>query len=185
MSLYKIEDPILAGAPVAVTQVDSSTPRFPLGLIARGEDKTSGTARIGAGQFVYLQGSNAASVGMFVNYSANQAVLVGTGSTSSPGPLAVVCAVLTATSHYGWAQVQGLCDFARGTDSSVAAGAGVYIPAATDGIGVGPAATSDGVVLLGARVRNACFNASYTSSQSLSQSLYLMFPYVGGLTASQ
>lgn len=185
MSLFKITDPAVAGAP-AVTVVDT-TQRYPLGFIARGRDMSSGqsSANCGAGQFVYLQGSNAASAGQIVAYSGGQAVVIGTAATSSPSPLAVNCGVLSATSQYGWAMVQGKCDFGRGTDSSAAAGAAVYVPAATDGIGVTVAATSDGVVLLGACLRNIVFGAAYTSSQSLSQTYYLMFPRVGGLTASQ
>ena len=89
----------------------------------------------------------------------------------------VAGAGLSATSVYGWAMVQGLCDFGLGTNSSLAAGNGLYFAAGTAGVVVSN-------VVLGNRVIGAVAGNSYTSTQSLSQSYYLQFPAYGGLTAS-
>lgn len=175
MSTYKIVDPTVGVVPV--TQTDS-VQRFPLGYLARGADLGSQASSLnqGGGQFVYIQGSNASSAGVFVAISGNQAVLAGTVNSTSPSPVGVACAVLSATSQFGWAMVQGLCDFARGTNSSVAAGGPVYVAAGTAGI-------AGSVSALGNRIIGACFGASYTSSQSNSMSVYLQFPSVNQLTA--
>lgn len=173
MSLYKIIDPHIGALAVSDTH---STPQFPLGYFARAKDMSSGTAPAQGAGFVYIQGSNASSVGVFVAISGNQAVLAGTVNSTSPSPVGVAAAILSATSVYGWAQVQGLCDFARGTNSSVAAGGPVYVAAGTAGI-------AGSVSALGNRIIGACFGASYTSSQSNSMSVYLMFPCVNQLTA--
>lgn len=177
MSTFKIIEPSIGYVPV--TQVDTEQ-KHPLGFIARGADLATAvsSANQGAGQFIYLQGSNCSSAGRWVAISGNQAVLAGTVNSTSPSPLAVACGVLSATSQYGWAQIQGKCDFGLGTNSSIAAGNGIYFAAGTAGVVV----TN---VVAGNRVQGACFGASYTSSQSLSQSYFLNFPSYGVLTASQ
>jgi len=174
MSTFKIVDPLIGAQPV--TQVDT-VQRWPLGYVARGVDQGTGTGARAGGQFIYLQGSNCSSAGRWVAISGNQAVLAGTVNSTSPSPLAVACGVLSATSQYGWGMIQGPCDFGLGTNSSIAAGNGLYFAAGTAGVVV----TN---VVVGNRVQGACLGASYTSSQSLSQSYFLNFPSYGALTAS-
>lgn len=169
MSTYKIVDQAV-GAPSPVTQVDA-TQRFPLGFIARAADNS-----LGAAQFVYLQGSNVASVGQLVAISGNQAVLAGTVNSTAAGPVAVAAGVMSATNLYGWAQVQGICDFVKFTNSSVAAGAPVYMAAGTAGVVVTNVVAGNGI-------KGIVPTVSYTSSQTYGTA-HLMYPQVIGLTAS-
>lgn len=180
MSDFKIADPrIGVPQPVSATSTYATNELpFPLGMSARGIDQGSGTAApLGAGVFVYARGSNVASRGQFVHLQGNSAVLLAAANSASKFPVGVAAGVLSATNVYGWVQVQGLCDYARGTNSSIAAGIPLYIAAGTAGYLL----TNNvaGNMVLGVVAPN-----SYTSSQSQSLTVQLNYPRVVGLTAS-
>src|ERR1700742_2259736 len=101
MSKYMIIDPFIGNpSPASAT---ATSQQFALGLIARGEDKLTGASSLyrGAGEFVYAQGSNVASVGQFVMLSNNSAVLLASANSASAFPIAAgVPLYLAATAGY-------------------------------------------------------------------------------------
>jgi hypothetical protein len=171
MSRYVIVEHQL-GAPSPVSQTDS-VQRWPLGYQAKAVDNA-----IGAGEFVYAQGSNVASIGQFVQVQNNSAVLLGTVNSASHFPVGVAAGLLSATNAYGWVQVQGVCDYARGTNSSIGVGADLYIAAGTAGYLV----TN---VVTGNRVAGVVAPVSYTSSQSQALTVQLFEPYIAFLGDSR
>lgn len=181
---FKIADPLI-GAPLPVSETatygtgSTANPPipFPLGISVRAVDANTGSANIGAGVFVYARGSNVASIGQFVQLQGNSAVLAGTVNSASKFPIGVAAGVLSATNVYGWVQVAGMCDYARGTDSSIAAGKPLYLAAGTAGYLV----TN---VVNGNQVLGVVAPVSYTSSQSQSLTVQLNYPKLPGLTAS-
>jgi cell shape-determining protein MreC len=173
MSTFKIVEPeIGAPSPVSAT---ATVQGWPLGYLARAADQQTGSANFGAGQFIYCQGSNVASVGQFVQIQNNSAVLL-TNNISQKFPVGVAAGVLSATNVYGWVQVQGLCDYARGTNSSIAAGVALYGGSVN---GYVNSASVDGGFVLG-----LVAPVSYTSSQSQSLTVQLNFPVVHGSSAA-
>lgn len=178
ISQYKVIGPEVGG--VAVSDVDTFK-RFPLGFEVRGWRQATGSADSAfgaeAGVFKYAQGSNVSSAGQFVMHSAGSAVALAAANSASKFPVGVACAALSATGVYGWVQVEGPCDFARGTNSSIAAGVPLYIAAGTAGYLV----TN---VVAGNQVLGVVAPVSYTSSQSQSLSVQLNRPFLVGLTAS-
>lgn len=181
VSNYKITDAYIGVSPVSATYSSPAAAGVPLGYIARGADLGSGAsaANMGAGEFIFVQGSNCSSVGRWVQVAGNSAVLAGTVNSVAPAPLGIACAVLSATNIYGWAQIAGNCDFVLGTNSSIATNALLYIANGTAGVAV----TN---VVIGNRIINAQAGGfgSYTSSASLSQTVWLNRPYQNGITAS-
>jgi len=178
ISQYKLVGPNIGG--VAVSDIDTFK-RFPLGLEVAGCRAGSGTADTAFGQecgvFKYAQGSNIASAGQFAMLSAGSAVLLAAANSAAKWPVGVACAALTATSQYGWIQVEGPCDFARGTNSSIAAAVPLYIAAGSAGYLVTNVAAGNQVLGVMAPV-------SYTSSQSSALSVNLARPFLVGLSAS-
>jgi hypothetical protein len=178
ISQYKALDPAIGAG--ALSDIDT-VKRFPLGYEVQAVRVATGSADTvpgwEAGVFKYAQGSNVASVGQFVHLSQGSAVLLAAANSASKFPAGVACAVLGATSQYGWVQVEGPCDYARGTNSSIAAGVPLYIAAGTAGILV----TN---VVAGNQVLGAVAPASYTSSQSNSLTLQLARPHLVGVSAS-
>jgi len=170
---FVIADPSV-GAPSPIS-VSDSVQRWPLGAIANGVDVNTGTTNIGGGQFIYCQGSNVASSGQWVQIQNNSAVLL-TNNISQKFPVGVVGALLSATNCYGWVQVQGLCDYARGTNSSIAAGVALYGGSVN---GYVNSASVDGGFILG-----AICPVSYTSSQSNNMTVQLHYPVVHGSSAA-
>lgn len=176
---FKIADPLI-GVPLPVSETKTAATSnipFPLGMSVHAVDKQSGSGNLGAGVFVYARGSNVASVGQFVHLMGNSAVLLAAANSASKYPVGVAAGVLSATNVYGWVQVQGLCDYARGTNSSIAAGVPIYICAGSAGYLV----TN---VVNGNQVNGAVLPNSYTSSQSQSLTVQLNYPRVLGLSAS-
>lgn len=181
---FKIADPII-GAPIPVSETatygtgSTASPPipFPLGVSVRAVDQQTGSANLGAGVFVYARGSNVTTIGQFVQLQGNSAVLLGTVNSASKFPVGVAAGNLSATNVYGWVQVAGLCDYARGTNSSIAAGVPLYVAAGTAGYLV----TN---VVNGNQVLGAVLPNSYTSSQSASLTVQLNYPKLPGLTAS-
>lgn len=167
------------GLPGPVTATDSA-PRVPLGLRARAVDVsaiTSGGAPAAYGVFEYCRGSNIASKGQFCQINNGSAVLLDAANSASFFPIGVAAGVLSATNVYGWVQREGQCDYARGTNSAIAAGVPLYICAGTTGLLV----TN---VVAGNHVQGVVAPVSYTSSQSASLTVQLQNPFVVGLSAS-
>jgi hypothetical protein len=171
-----------AGAPGAMS--DTGTKQlWPLGYVARAEDKQTGASSLycGAGEFMYCAGSNVTAIGQFVmveqSPAGNTALLLASANSASKFPCGVAAGNLSATSVFGWVQIEGLCDYARGTNSSIAAGVTLYF-AATAGLLI----TNVGA---GSQVAGVVCPVSYTSSQSASLTVQLARPYIPGVTASQ
>ena len=173
MSNFVCMDPIL-GAPVA-----SQTGTVQQGVIGNYvdmDDNATGSTNMGAGQFVYVRGSNVASIGQFVHISNGSAVLLDSANSRAWWPIGVAAGVLSATNVFGWVQVQGLCDYATCSNTSVAAG--------TANLCLGSTAGQVGsVTALGSRIAGLAVPNSFTSSQ-VSLTVYLDFPKLIGITAS-
>jgi len=121
MANYVVIHPLGQG-PVTETH---GTPKFPLGMevVAFDRNRTAGNA---AGVFVYARGSNIASAGQFCHLVNGSAVLLASGNSASAYPVGVCPTVLGATSQYGWVQIQGFVDYARGTNVAPVAGVPVH-----------------------------------------------------------
>ncbi len=151
-----------------------------IGAIAYGVDRTAATSLGGgAGEFVYCRGSNAASIGAFVQIQNGSAVALAAANSASNFPIGVACAVLSATSQYGWVQIQGRVDYAQGTNTSAAAGVPRYICAGTAGIVVSN-------VVAGNRIQGLVvpYDQSGTKGTDGTCVFDLYRPFVAGLTAS-
>lgn len=179
MSTFMVVDPFI-GNPTPVSATATSQ-QFPIGLRVRAVDmqtgKTSAVSYLGGGEFEYAQGSNVTAIGQFVMLSASSAVLLDPANSASFFPIGVAAGNLSATNVFGWVQVQGLCDYARGTNTAIAAGQPLYVCAGTAGLLV----TN---VVAGNHVLGVVAPNSYTSSQSKSLTVRLDYPRFVGLTAS-
>lgn len=179
MATFKIVDPII-GAPLPVTQTSTSQ-LFPLGVQVKAQDQGTGSAALGAGVFQYCVGSSTASavssIGQFVQIKGNTAGVLLEANSASKFPVGLAAGNLSNTNVYGWVQVQGMADYARGTNSSIAAGAPLYCHSDYPGILV----TN---VSAGHQVYGAVLPVSYTSSQSASLTVQLNYPGILGLSAS-
>ena len=170
MANYVIADPFI-GAP-APASVTATSQYWPLGLECRAVDISSGASQLGGAVFRYCQGSDVGTAGLVVYIQSNQAIKLG---ATQNYPVGIAAGALSATNVYGWVQVQGLCDYMRGTNVSIGAASALYIGTAAGFVQSGSAAAS--------RIYGMLPSASYTSSQSLSMSVELNRPYVG-VTAS-
>lgn len=170
-----IDNAIAAPGPVSAT---ATVQQYDLGLEARAVDRSSGKSSVnmGGGVFIYCRGNNASSIGNWVMITNNSASLVGTVNSTAAAPLGVAAGVLSATNVFGWVMVQGICDFVLGTNSSIPAGNSLFLAAGTAGVGV-----SNPVA--GNRIVGAALGASYTSSQSMSQTVQLNRPFLLGVSA--
>lgn len=160
-----------AGGAASATQ---SATIVPIGFRAMGYDTS-----LGVGEFIYCQNSDVASRGQFVQIQNGSAALLAAGDSAKPYPIGVAAAgwTTTGTAQYGWVQVAGRADYARGTNSSFAAGQQGYICAGTAGYVV----TN---VVAGNRIQGLVLPVSYTSSQSASLTVELNYPFCAGVTAS-
>lgn len=143
-------------------------PRWAFGQTAAATDPTLGYA-----EFVYAQGSDVGTSGLVVQLISNSAVKLAAGG---PHLVGVAQGVLSATNQAGWVQVRGLCDNARGTNVSLPANAPLFVGTAGGFLVSGSVANS--------RIMGLVAPASYTSSQSLSMSLQLNYPFCQFNTAS-
>ncbi len=177
MSKFVAIDPIV-GAPAPMSATATSQ-QWQLGYAVQGFDVATGASslNLGAASFVYVVGSNVASIGQFVMVSNSSAVLLAAANSASFFPIGVAAGNLSASNVFGWVQVGGLCDYARGTNSAIAAGVPLYIAAGTAGFLV----TN---VVAGNHVQGVVCPVSYTSSQSSALTVQLFNPFVAGLTAS-
>ena len=177
---FVVVDPVAGNpSPVSVTQ---STPMFDLGQTAFAADRnTRGTAfYCGAGQFVYVQGSNVASRGQFCHIVSNSAVLLASGNSASFYPIGLACAALSATNVYGWVQVAGLADYATMTNADFAAGVRVAFGSTAGQIG--------SVTALGSRIQGIILPVSYgnaaKTASAPNMTVQLNHPFAIGVTAS-
>lgn len=172
MANFVIADPTIGGGmPVTAT---STLPAAPVGYYARAFDNTSSGA-VGAGQFVYCRGSNVTAAGQFVHISNGSAVLLNSANSTCWWPIGVAAGNLSATNVFGWVQVQGKCDYALISNTSVAANAYICFASTAGQVG--------SVTALGSRINGIAVPNSFTSSQT-SLTVYLDFPKAIGLTAS-
>jgi hypothetical protein len=175
LSQFKVLGNAIGAAALSDT---ASVAQWPIGYevhavkVASASNDTGGFAK-----FVYAQGSNVASVGQFVHLQNGSAQLLAAANSASKWPIGVACAVLGATSQFGWVQRDGYCDYARGTNSSIAAGVPLYIAAGSNGYLV----TN---VVVGNMVLGVVAPASYTSSQSQSLTVHLDNPKVVGISGA-
>lgn len=179
MSDYYIATPVI-GAPGPIT-ASHTAPQYPLGLEVVAVDRAAATGSAAipaAGVFVYCRGSDVASRGAFVSIHNGSAVMVASAGAASAIPIGVAAAVLTATSHYGWVQVQGRCDYARGTNVGMTAGVPRYL-GGTAGILLSNAAAGQRVQGVGVP-----FNQTATATVSASGTVDLFRPFVVGASAA-
>jgi hypothetical protein len=177
MSDYKIVEPQM-GAP-SPTSLTATTQQWPLGYIAKGEDFATGSARVGDGLFQYVVGDTAGpalSRGQAVLMRGNSALLAGTVNRLSNLPLGIAAGPVSASNVYGWVQVQGFCDYARGTNANTSVGATAFVGSTT-----GQLASTQGAV--GARIWGLHFPIQVTADNSLSVTCYLNFPHMGPSSA--
>lgn len=101
-------------APVA--KADGNTyPSIPIGTVAQFRD--TGTTQLGVGTFVYLPGVSSTTIGDWVTWIGADATTTTPnkgaqtirwdGTANSGVPIAVATAAVTATTKYGWYQIQG------------------------------------------------------------------------------
>jgi hypothetical protein len=174
--VYKIVDPAI-GAPSPVTAT-GTTQLWPLGYKMKALDFQTGSAGSAAnyGEFVYQRGSNATH-GCLVYIDSVSAKAAGTAHTASIWPqMGIAAGALSATNVFGWVQVAGICDYAILTNTSMAAGAPVYLASTTGQI----ASTCSAV---GYRVVGIAPIVSYTSANS-SVTVMLNYPQHIGVTAN-
>ena len=185
MSDYKIVEPALGNpSPCSVT---ATVQAWPLGFIAKAADFASGlggtaftsVTRCGDGLFQYVVGDTAGpalSRGQAVLMRGNSALLAGTVNRLSNLPLGIAAGPISASNVYGWVQVQGFCDYARGTNANTSVGATAFVGSTT-----GQLASTQGAV--GARIWGLHFPIQVTADNSLSVTCYLNFPHMGPSSA--
>ncbi len=176
MSDYIVVDQRIGTPAITATQ---SSPMCSLGCETPAFDRAAATSLGGAaGLFVYCRGSNVASAGQFVQIQDGSAVLLAAANSALAFPIGVACAVLGATSVYGWVQIQGRVDYARGTNTGLTVGIPQYICAGTAGIVV-----SNSVA--GNRIQGieVPFTQTVTSLSAGGYVYDLQRPFVAGVTA--
>ena len=185
MSDYKIVEPQL-GVPSPVT-LTATVQQWPLGYIAKGEDFASGlggtaftsVTRCGDGLFQYCVGDTATpalSIGQAVLLRGNSVLLAGTVNKASNLPVGIAAGALSASNVYGWVQVHGFCDYARGTNANTSVGATAFV-----GSTAGQLASTQGAA--GQRIWGLHFPVQVTADNSLSVTCYLNFPHMGPSSA--
>lgn len=124
MSAYKFINPLM-GVPqpgdtgTFGTQPGSGAP-FPFGLIQEAVDPTLGYA-----EFMFVKGGAASAPArgdacLIVNNAVQQIV---SGNTASQGQVGIAAGAISASNVWGWAQVYGVCDYAKlGTQGTGAVG---------------------------------------------------------------
>src|SRR5438067_234188 len=172
------------GAAGPVSQIDT-VPRVPLGVRARAADFQTGKTSIqeGGAECVYARGSDATTNGQFVMITQGtsgggvSAVLRASGNSTCWWPIGVLAGAPTGTGQFGWVQVEGLCDYATCSNTSVAANARLALGSTAGQVG--------SVTALGSAIHGINVPVSFTSSQT-SLTVYLG-PTAGfliGVTAS-
>jgi len=99
--------------------VPAANPPFMFGNVQGATDPTYGYA-----EFMFVCGPAAGTCqsGDAVLLLNNTVQQLGTASTASYGPVAYLPAPMTASNVYGWAQIMGVADYCRMTNTVVAVG---------------------------------------------------------------
>lgn len=149
MANFRLIEPQFGMAPV--TQTDT-VQKWPLGYLARAEDKVTASSNMGVGEFVYCKAGAAsfAAAGDFVFLGGNSAIVIGSASSGLNYPIGVAAGAFSASNVYGWVQVKGFCPNANLENATVAAGASAFIGSNTDSNGqVASTQTAAGHALIG------------------------------------
>lgn len=187
---FLVVDPIL-GVPTPVS-VTNTTRQFPLGLTVRAEDQNAlgtGTASkyggvgsvyyLGAAEFVYCQGSNVSSRGMFCQIVSNSAIILSSDNSASFYPIGLAAGALSATNVYGWVQIAGIADYATGSNTDFGVGGRVALASVNGQIG--------SVTAVGSRIHGIVVISSYANAKSASapnMTVQLQRPFIIGITQS-
>jgi hypothetical protein len=145
-------------------------------VTSSGSAANQGTTSSWGGQFQYQRGSNVTTAGQFVHIQNGSAVLLDQANSLSYFPIGVAGGALSATNVFGWVQIDGYCDYAVGPNSSVAAGAPLYM--------VGTAGRVAASANAGQWINGLVAPVSYTSSQSRSFTVQLNYPSIVALTGA-
>lgn len=172
MSNFIAIDPTLGASPASVTVTN---PQADIGDIANFFDNGTGSTNFGCGEFIYCRGSNVTAIGQFVHVSNGSAVLLASANSTVFWPIGVAAGNLSATNVFGWVQIQGLCDYATASNTSVAANAYLALGSTAGQVG--------SVTALGSRIQGLAVPNSFTSSQT-SMTVFLWRPQIIGVTAS-
>lgn len=137
------------------TQIDTAA-AYNMGIIVKGEDPADG-----GGEFIYLQGVSALTVGQMVTYNPRSGVTVLSPNTANLGqPVAIAMSANTAPTNFGWFQIAGVATIKK---SAVKVNPNVALfQSATTGRVSSVAAS--GKQLLNARSVNSATIASATST---------------------
>lgn len=190
MANFVFVDPIMGVVPMTAT---ATSRQFELGFQVKARDvgalPGTGTAQSvsvnsawnGAGIFQYVKGfsvSQPQSQGQLVALVAGSAALAQSGNTGTlyQGPYGIAAGAISASTVYGWVQVQGYCDYARGhTAGDFALGAKVHI-----GTTAGALQSTAGAT--GYLVQNINFASAGSSvGNSTNQTVFLQFPFFYGV----
>lgn len=184
--------PQYGGQPAPMSGTDTSQ-RFELGLEVWARDMgqtnaittapgTANQAVFGGGVFRYCQGNDVGSSGMFVAIVSDSASKIAAAHTiSNAVPVGIAAGALSATSVYGWVQVQGVCDWARvtsGGSCGLTVGAPVFVNTGTAGYVQGASAANHRLYGVAALQSHA------TDATKTTCSFYLNRPFILGATAS-
>jgi hypothetical protein len=173
-SSYQFIEP--GGAFPGISNTVSGTGAIALGVIAGAVDPTYGYA-----EFIYVRGASAstgaagdACMIMQPGYSAMQ---LASGNTASQGEVCILPAALSNTNVFGWAQVYGVCDYAKlGTQGTGADGLPVVIGTTAGRLQTTAGAT--GYIVNGLKIAGS---AGYsTTAASNSAILNMVWPVYDG-----
>lgn len=146
---YLITSGVAGAQPIATTD---TVQNHPLGKIVTAKDPT-----YGEGEFIYLKGASSTAVGSWVTYNMDD----GTTTLIAPnaiGPVAVSMSANSASTSYGWYQIQGK---AIASAADVADNAKVYIDTA--------AGRCDDAVVAGDKVHNAKWASAEDTATNLAE----------------
>jgi hypothetical protein len=146
---YLITSGVVGAQPIATTD---TVQNHPLGKIVTAKDPT-----YGEGEFIYLKGASSTAVGSWVTYNMDD----GTTTLIAPnaiGPVAVSMSANSASTSYGWYQIQGK---AIASAADVADNAKVYIDTA--------AGRCDDAVVAGDKVHNAKWASAEDTATNLAE----------------
>lgn len=129
MSDYFIVSPFVQQGPLSQTFSYNPSGAY-VGQEVDIVDRAAATSLGGAGgRAVFVRGSNIASAGQFCHIVNGSAVLLASANSASAYPIGCAAAALTATNVYGWVQVQGRVDYARGTNTAPTSAVPYYFAA--------------------------------------------------------
>ena len=176
MANFRLVEPQFGMAPV--TQTDT-VQRWPLGYLARAEDKVSASSNMGVGEFVYCKaaGASFAAAGDFVFVAGNSVRQIGSASSQINYNMGVAAGAFSASNVYGWVQVKGFCDNANLENATVAPGASAFIGSNTDSFGqVASTQTATGHALLGVHFPNSVGSNTSAGIVVINTVVYLNHP---------